>query len=108
MGDRKELCFILQQVTGRKSVTKIAAVVACFTSVKNTCKRLRYSQTFGGLLQCNVGKMEESEGCNRFCHRILHVRSEIDQGWISRKVLKHGISLVPRYVLCTYLSLFYL
>ena len=30
------------------------------------------------------------------------------QGWISRNVLKHGISLVLRYVLCSYLSLFYL
>ena len=29
-------------------------------------------------------------------------------GWISRKVLKHGISLELRYVLCSYLSLFYL
>ena len=29
-------------------------------------------------------------------------------GWIARKVLKHGISLVLRYVLCSYLSLFYL
>ena len=28
--------------------------------------------------------------------------------WISRKVLKHGISLVLRYILCSYLSLFYL
>ena len=32
----------------------------------------------------------------------------VKQGWISRKVLKHGISLVLRYVLCSYLSLFYL
>ena len=31
--------------------------------------------------------------------------SEIqDPGWISRKVLKHGIRLVLRYVLCSYLS----
>ena len=29
-------------------------------------------------------------------------------GWISRKVLKHGIILVLRYLLCSYLSLFYL
>ena len=35
-------------------------------------------------------------------------REETDQGWISRKVLKHGISLVLRYVLCSYISLFYL
>ena len=30
------------------------------------------------------------------------------QGRISRNVLKHGISLVLRYILCSYLSLFYL
>ena len=30
------------------------------------------------------------------------------QGWISRNVFKHGIRLVLRYVLCSYLSFFYL
>ena len=39
-------------------------------------------------------------GCGIQLYRFL--------GWISRKVLKHGISLVLRYVLCSYLSLFYL
>ena len=29
--------------------------------VTNTCKRLRISPTFGGIFQCNGGKMEESE-----------------------------------------------
>ena len=36
------------------------------TNIRNTYKRLRYSQTFGGILQCNGGKLEESEGYNCF------------------------------------------
>ena len=32
----------------------------------------------------------------------------VKQWWISRKVFKHSINLVLRYVLCSYLSLFYL
>ena len=39
---------------------------------------------------------------------IFYFSNLVALGWISRKVLKHGISLVLRYVLCSYLSLFYL
>ena len=58
-----------------------------------------------------IPKLETSDG------RILTDQHDIlkesenfykDLGWISRKVLKHGISLVLRYVLYSYLSLFYL
>ena len=64
IGIGKELCFILQQFTGRKSVRQIAAyhifydvsrfldvrvciVVFSVKNTRNTCKRLHYSQTFG-------------------------------------------------------------
>ena len=40
--------------------------------------------------------------------KVELLQHRLDQGWISRKVLKHGISLVLRYILCSYLSLFYL
>ena len=30
--------------------------------VTSTCKRLRHSQTFCGIFQCNDGKLEETEG----------------------------------------------
>ena len=39
---------------------------------------------------------------------ILRMYMSDDQGWISRKVLKHGLSLLLRYVLFSYQSLFYL
>ena len=39
---------------------------------------------------------------------LFDISARVDLGWISRKVLKYGISLVLRYVLCSYLSLVYL
>ena len=42
-------------------------------NVKNTCKRLRYSETFGGIF---YSTMAESEGYNCFVSDVLHVQSK--------------------------------
>ena len=77
-------CSVLQHFTGWKCVSRylvlfydvilpidsltLEGVTSFFhvINVRNTCKRLRYSQTFGGIASVQWRKLEEFEGHNCF------------------------------------------
>ena len=73
-------------------VNTLHGVTSFFAHYKhNTCKRLSYSQTFCGILQCNGGKLEESE---LLFHRFLCAKIEIDQFLcVNCRVINHGLSV---------------
>ena len=83
IANARKKCSILQQFTGRKCVTLFCAVYdvilsidhvsltldgvtsfSCVINIRNTCKRLSYSQTVGGISSVQWQKVEESEGYN--------------------------------------------
>ena len=51
----------------------------CVTNVRNTCKRLRYSQTFGAISSVQWRKVGRMWGIRLLFHRLLCVRIEIDR-----------------------------
>ena len=51
----------------------------CVINVRNTCKRLRYSQTFGAISSVQWRKVGRIRRIRLLFHRLLCVRIEIDQ-----------------------------
>ena len=61
--------FISTTLDGVKSFSRIK-------NIRNTCKRLYYSQNCWRISLCNDGKLEESEGSNCFFHRFCVLESK--------------------------------
>ena len=97
IGNGKELYFILQLFTGRKSVTRIAAVIAylmmsvfvslmldcvtsfsCIKNLRNTCKRVCCRQTFGGISSMQWLKVRRIRRIQLLFHRFLHAKIELE------------------------------
>ena len=94
----RKSCSILQQFTGRKCLTLFGAITwrhpshrSCLLDVRRSksflrvinvriiCKRLRYSQTFGGISSMQWRKIGRIWRIQLIFHRFLCVRIEIDQ-----------------------------
>ena len=96
----------------------ITEVLKQFSLVDAHSKICKYTSLYIYNIKKNKKKKKKKTTCiwqifEKFVHiskgiAEFDLQDNIYQGWISRKVLKHGISLVLRYVLCSYLSLFYL
>ena len=46
---------------------------SCVINIRNTCKRLSYTQTVGGISSVQWPKVEESEGYNCFFIILAHL-----------------------------------
>ena len=94
----KKSCSSLQQFTGRKCMTLFGAILWCHPShrpcfldvrrckaifalydVRNTCKRLRYSQTIGRISSVQWRKIGRIWRIQLLFRGFLCVRIEIDQ-----------------------------
>ena len=109
----KKSCYILQQFTGRKCVAPFGTVlwlhlpidhfsltldgVTSFLSVmniRNTCKRLRYSQTFGGISSVQWRQVGRILRIQLPFHRPLCVRIEIRWSALVRELLRNNYNII--------------